>query len=208
MELAGCGQYVLEFFTTQIEKADGDLDLLTAVSPLCLSVSLSLSHVCPTLSDSPSHPRTLKMEAANKRLTPIQLIPTPPPPHTHTHQAMDAANKEVDPQDEEAKGGSAEVAKMLLSSGATQLALHCYVPASKAAKCNASSCCFYFIFLSISYTHGRTCTCLMLDTHVMHSWIRTLRIHSCLSSLSVSQQDCSCSCALLDMQSIKLVITP
>ena len=181
MELAGCGQYVLEFFTTQIEKADGDLDLLTAVSPLCLSVSLSLSHVCPTLSDSPSHLRTLKMEAANK---------------------------EVDPQDEEAKGGSAEVAKMLLSSGATQLALHCYVPASKAAKCNASSCCFYFIYLSISYTHGRTCTCLMLDTHVMHSWIRTLRIHSCLSSLSVSQQDCSCSCALLDMQSIKLVITP
>jgi hypothetical protein len=86
VELAGCGQYVLEFFTTQIEKADGDLDLLTAVSPLCLSVSLSLSHVCPTLSDSPSHLRTLKMEAANKRLTPIQFIPTPPPPHpTHTH---------------------------------------------------------------------------------------------------------------------------
>ena len=94
MELAGCGQYVLEFFTTQIEKADGDLDLLTAVSPLCLSVSLSLSHVCPTLSDSPSHLRTLKMEAANKRLTPIQFIPTPPPPTLHTHTPGDGRGEQ------------------------------------------------------------------------------------------------------------------
>ena len=41
------------------------------------------------------------------------------------------ANKEVDPAEEEAKGGSGEVGKMLLSSGTSQLALHCYVPASK-----------------------------------------------------------------------------
>eukprot|EP01126_Amoeba_proteus_P017414 TRINITY_DN18383_c0_g1_i1.p2 TRINITY_DN18383_c0_g1~~TRINITY_DN18383_c0_g1_i1.p2 ORF type:complete len:199 (-),score=33.45 TRINITY_DN18383_c0_g1_i1:73-621(-) len=83
VELAGCADMGgLEFFTTQIESAEGDLELLQA--------------------------------------------------------AMDAANKEVDPADEEAKGGSGEVGKMLLSSGNEQLALLCYVPASKAEKCNAT----------------------------------------------------------------------
>uniref|UniRef100_A0A7S0MMF5 Uncharacterized protein n=1 Tax=Cryptomonas curvata TaxID=233186 RepID=A0A7S0MMF5_9CRYP len=83
VELAGCADMGgLEFFTTQIESAEGDLELLQA--------------------------------------------------------AMDAANKEVDPADEEAKGGSGEVGKMLLSSGNAQLGLLCYVPASKLEKCNAS----------------------------------------------------------------------
>eukprot|EP00291_Cryptomonas_curvata_P008212 CAMPEP_0172190846 /NCGR_PEP_ID=MMETSP1050-20130122/23347_1 /TAXON_ID=233186 /ORGANISM="Cryptomonas curvata, Strain CCAP979/52" /LENGTH=154 /DNA_ID=CAMNT_0012865779 /DNA_START=30 /DNA_END=492 /DNA_ORIENTATION=+ len=72
----------LEFFTTQIESAEGDLALLQA--------------------------------------------------------AMDAANKDVDPADEEAKGGSGMVGKMLLSSGDKQLALLCYVPAEKRDKVKAS----------------------------------------------------------------------
>ena len=54
--------------------------------------------------------------------------------------AMDAANKEVDPTEEEAKGGSGEVGKMLLSSGNERLALRCYVPTTgkAAGKCDAS----------------------------------------------------------------------
>ena len=47
---------------------------------------------------------------------------------------MDAANKDVDPADEEAKGGSGMVGKMLLSSGERQLALLCYVPVEKKDK--------------------------------------------------------------------------
>ena len=85
MELAGCADMGgLEFFTTQIESADGDLELLKI--------------------------------------------------------AMDAANKEVDPTEEEAKGGSGEVGKMLLSSGNERLALRCYVPTTgkAAGKCDAS----------------------------------------------------------------------
>mmetsp|Transcript_47887 Transcript_47887/g.95840 ORF Transcript_47887/g.95840 Transcript_47887/m.95840 type:complete len:152 (+) Transcript_47887:85-540(+) len=72
----------LEFFTTSMDTADGDLELL--------------------------------------------------------QMAMDAANKEVDPADEEAKGGSGAVGKMLLSSGDKQLALMAYVPADKVGKINAS----------------------------------------------------------------------
>ena len=41
---------------------------------------------------------------------------------------MDAANKEVDPTEEEAKGGSAKVGKMFLSAGPDRLALSCWVP--------------------------------------------------------------------------------
>ncbi|KAJ1494966.1 hypothetical protein T484DRAFT_1926434 [Baffinella frigidus] len=72
----------MEFFTTQIEAADGSADMLQA--------------------------------------------------------AMDAANKEYDPNEEEAKGGSAPVGKMLLSSGDKQLVLLCYVPDDKIEKVNAS----------------------------------------------------------------------
>mmetsp|Transcript_8353 Transcript_8353/g.20762 ORF Transcript_8353/g.20762 Transcript_8353/m.20762 type:complete len:355 (+) Transcript_8353:111-1175(+) len=83
VELAGCADMGgLEFFTTQIEAAEGDLALLQC--------------------------------------------------------AMDAANKEIDPKDEEAKGGSGMVGKMLLSSGNSQLGLMCYVPADKKGKCNAT----------------------------------------------------------------------
>ena len=42
---------------------------------------------------------------------------------TYALQAMEAANKEIDPLDEEAKGGSGEVGKMLLSSGFFNLSL-------------------------------------------------------------------------------------
>ncbi|EKX38083.1 hypothetical protein GUITHDRAFT_165323 [Guillardia theta CCMP2712] len=83
VELAGCADMGgLEFFTTQIESAEGDLELLVA--------------------------------------------------------AMDGANKEPDPNEEEAKGGSGMVGKMFLSSGDKQLALLAYVPESKTDKCNAS----------------------------------------------------------------------
>ena len=44
----------------------------------------------------------------------------------------------MDPADEEAKGGSGSVGKMLLSSGDKQLALLCYVPDDKIAKVKAS----------------------------------------------------------------------
>mmetsp|Transcript_33971 Transcript_33971/g.85926 ORF Transcript_33971/g.85926 Transcript_33971/m.85926 type:complete len:396 (+) Transcript_33971:62-1249(+) len=83
VELAGCADMGgLEFFTTQIEAAEGDLALIQG--------------------------------------------------------AMDAANKEVDPKDEEAKGGSGLVGKMLLSSGGPQLGLVCYVPKEKGDKANAT----------------------------------------------------------------------
>mmetsp|Transcript_71162 Transcript_71162/g.148423 ORF Transcript_71162/g.148423 Transcript_71162/m.148423 type:complete len:179 (-) Transcript_71162:119-655(-) len=83
VELAGCADMGgLEFFTTSLDAADGELELL--------------------------------------------------------QMAMDAANKEVDPTDEEAKGGSGAVGKMLLSSGDKQLALLAYVPADKTEKINAT----------------------------------------------------------------------
>jgi len=52
--------------------------------------------------------------------------------------AMEAANKETDTSQEDAKGGSGEVGKMFVSSGMAQVALHCYVPKSKCHKCNAT----------------------------------------------------------------------
>lgn len=45
---------------------------------------------------------------------------------------------QYDPNEEEAKGGSAPVGKMLLSSGDKQLVLLCYVPDDKIEKVNAS----------------------------------------------------------------------
>ncbi len=55
----------------------------------------------------------------------------------NTQICMDAANKEVDPAEEESKGGSGAVGKMLLSAGDSQLALINYVPKEKLDKCNA-----------------------------------------------------------------------
>ena len=52
--------------------------------------------------------------------------------------AYSAPCLQVDPADEEAKGGSGAVGKMLLSSGDKQLALLCYVPDDKLEKVNAS----------------------------------------------------------------------
>lgn len=58
---------------------------------------------------------------------------------------MAAANKEIDPTEEEAKGGSLKVGKMFLSAGDARLALECHCPPgpwsqeNKAAdKCSAS----------------------------------------------------------------------
>jgi len=48
--------------------------------------------------------------------------------HELLQALMDAANKEVDPTEEEAKGGSAKVGKLFLSAGADNLALSCWVP--------------------------------------------------------------------------------
>ena len=48
--------------------------------------------------------------------------------HELLQALMDAANKEVDPTEEEAKGGSAKVGKMFLSAGPDRLALNCWVP--------------------------------------------------------------------------------
>jgi len=58
---------------------------------------------------------------------------------------MDASNKEIDPTEEEAKGGSNFVGKMFLAAGDARLALLCHCPTgapsaeNKAAgKCNAT----------------------------------------------------------------------
>jgi len=48
--------------------------------------------------------------------------------HELLQALMDAANKEIDPTEEEAKGGSAKVGKMFLSSGDARLALSCWCP--------------------------------------------------------------------------------
>jgi len=56
---------------------------------------------------------------------------------------MDAANKEIDPAEEEAKGGSGMVAKLIWSAtpdnatGPKQIAVINYVPEALAAECNA-----------------------------------------------------------------------
>merc|ERR1711966_597012 len=49
----------------------------------------------------------------------------------------EGGKKGVDPNEEESKGGSGEVGKMLLSAGDNGLALINYVPAPKADKVNA-----------------------------------------------------------------------
>ena len=48
--------------------------------------------------------------------------------------AMEAMNAQPKPDDEERKGCSGHVGKMIFSAGADQLALVAYVPADKAAK--------------------------------------------------------------------------
>lgn len=48
--------------------------------------------------------------------------------HELLQALMDAANKEIDPTEEEAKGGSAKVGKMFLSAGDARLALSCWCP--------------------------------------------------------------------------------
>jgi len=65
--------------------------------------------------------------------------------HELLQALMDAANKEIDPTEEEAKGGSAFVGKMFLAAGDARLALLCHCPKgahspeNKAAgKCDAS----------------------------------------------------------------------
>jgi len=65
--------------------------------------------------------------------------------HELLQALMDAANKEIDPSEEEAKGGSAYVGKMFLAAGDARLALLCHCPKGEqtaenkaAGKCNAS----------------------------------------------------------------------
>jgi len=60
--------------------------------------------------------------------------------HVLLQALMDAANKEIDPTEEEAKGGSAKVGKMFLSAGEARLALMCHCPTEDkaAGKCSAS----------------------------------------------------------------------
>jgi len=65
--------------------------------------------------------------------------------HELLQALMDAANKEIDPTEEEAKGGSAFVGKMFLAAGDTRLALLCHCPKGEhsaenkaAGKCDAS----------------------------------------------------------------------
>jgi len=51
---------------------------------------------------------------------------------------MTAMNEKSDPTEEERKGGSGEIGKMIFSAGTDQLALLAYVPASKKKECNAT----------------------------------------------------------------------
>jgi len=48
--------------------------------------------------------------------------------------AMHAMNKDIDPAEEESKGGSAATGKLLLSAGDTEMAVVAYVPADKQGK--------------------------------------------------------------------------
>eukprot|EP00242_Pyramimonas_sp_CCMP2087_P012634 CAMPEP_0198198470 /NCGR_PEP_ID=MMETSP1445-20131203/1930_1 /TAXON_ID=36898 /ORGANISM="Pyramimonas sp., Strain CCMP2087" /LENGTH=236 /DNA_ID=CAMNT_0043868043 /DNA_START=244 /DNA_END=954 /DNA_ORIENTATION=+ len=50
---------------------------------------------------------------------------------------MHAMNKEIDPEEEESKGGSGEVGKLLLSDGMKDFLMLAYVPQDKTAKVNA-----------------------------------------------------------------------
>lgn len=51
--------------------------------------------------------------------------------------AMHAMNKDIDPEEEESKGGSAEVGKVLIAPGETDIALVAYVPDDKVGKVQA-----------------------------------------------------------------------
>jgi len=50
---------------------------------------------------------------------------------------MHSMNKEIDPEEEESKGGSGEVGKLLLSDGQKDFAMLAYVPSDKTSKVNA-----------------------------------------------------------------------
>jgi len=52
-------------------------------------------------------------------------------------QFMTAMNEKSDPTEEERKGGSGEIGKMIFSAGTDQLALLAYVPEAKKKECNA-----------------------------------------------------------------------
>ena len=52
--------------------------------------------------------------------------------------SMDAMNKEIDPEDEERRGGSGHVGKMIFSAGTETLAIVAYVPKDKQGKINAA----------------------------------------------------------------------
>ena len=54
---------------------------------------------------------------------------------------MHAMNKEIDPEEEESKGGSGEVGKLLLSDGQKDFAMIAYVPDNKVEKVNAAEWC-------------------------------------------------------------------
>ena len=52
---------------------------------------------------------------------------------------MHAMNKEIDPEEEESKGGSGEVGKLLLSDGQKDFAMLAYVPETKVEKVRNTS---------------------------------------------------------------------
>ncbi|OZJ02776.1 hypothetical protein BZG36_03487 [Bifiguratus adelaidae] len=54
-----------------------------------------------------------------------------------TVESMNAMNKEIDPNDEESKGGSGSVGKMIFSTSNSNLAVVAYVPTDKQDKINA-----------------------------------------------------------------------
>lgn len=51
--------------------------------------------------------------------------------------AMHAMNKDIDPLEEESKGGSAATGKLLLSAGESEMAVVAYVPKDKQSKVRA-----------------------------------------------------------------------
>merc|ERR1712194_288696 len=51
-------------------------------------------------------------------------------------KSMEAMNEKSDPTEEERKGGSGHVGKMIFSCGVDQLAVVAYVPENKQAECN------------------------------------------------------------------------
>merc|ERR1719450_1466849 len=51
-------------------------------------------------------------------------------------ESMKAMNAKSDPTEEERKGGSGHIGKMIFSAGTDQLALAAYVPEAKQKECN------------------------------------------------------------------------